>query len=120
MRRLRKVRRGQLCFMGERAMWLAVLHGMEIVFFFFQAEDGIRDDLVTGVQTCALPILERHSKWSRHAPATSRLAHRPSPIATSDRKTGFRPGSFAGRRLAGASNQLRAWQIGRASCRERV
>src|SRR3990170_3479600 len=28
------------------------------VFFFFQAEDGIRDDLVTGVQTCALPICE--------------------------------------------------------------
>src|SRR5947208_10638141 len=27
------------------------------IFFFFQAEDGIRDDLVTGVQTCALPIL---------------------------------------------------------------
>src|SRR5258708_27702570 len=27
-----------------------------IDFFFFQAEDGIRDDLVTGVQTCALPI----------------------------------------------------------------
>src|SRR5258708_28084155 len=25
-------------------------------FFFFQGEDGIRDDLVTGVQTCALPI----------------------------------------------------------------
>src|SRR5258708_23521512 len=28
-------------------------------FFFFQAEDGIRDDLVTGVQTCALPISRR-------------------------------------------------------------
>src|SRR6266446_9579452 len=27
------------------------------VFFFFQAEDGIRDYKVTGVQTCALPIL---------------------------------------------------------------
>src|SRR5260364_168465 len=27
-----------------------------VLFFFFQAEDGIRDDLVTGVQTCALPI----------------------------------------------------------------
>src|SRR5690348_18225485 len=27
-----------------------------IVFFFFQAEDGIRDGRVTGVQTCALPI----------------------------------------------------------------
>src|SRR5205823_6985826 len=26
------------------------------IFFFFQAEDGIRDKLVTGVQTCALPI----------------------------------------------------------------
>src|SRR5438876_8888736 len=27
------------------------------LFFFFQAEDGIRDGRVTGVQTCALPIL---------------------------------------------------------------
>src|SRR2546425_4939960 len=29
---------------------------MDESFFFFQAEDGIRDKLVTGVQTCALPI----------------------------------------------------------------
>src|SRR2546422_3870726 len=29
---------------------------MPILFFFFQAEDGIRDVAVTGVQTCALPI----------------------------------------------------------------
>src|SRR2546425_5292558 len=29
---------------------------MSLFFFFFQAEDGIRDKLVTGVQTCALPI----------------------------------------------------------------
>src|SRR5260370_1635652 len=28
-----------------------------VFFFFFQAEDGIRDSSVTGVQTCALPIL---------------------------------------------------------------
>src|SRR5206468_5982540 len=28
-------------------------------FFFFQAEDGIRDLIVTGVQTCALPICHR-------------------------------------------------------------
>src|SRR5437867_8576260 len=28
------------------------------VFFFFQAEDGIRDRTVTGVQTCALPICD--------------------------------------------------------------
>src|SRR2546421_9242806 len=29
---------------------------LSLVFFFFQAEDGIRDLIVTGVQTCALPI----------------------------------------------------------------
>src|SRR5438034_10925710 len=36
-------------------------------FFFFQAEDGIRDHCVTGVQTCALPICCRehvpHGHW---------------------------------------------------------
>src|SRR5229473_7032935 len=32
-----------------------------IFFFFFQAEDGIRDKLVTGVQTCALPIYRVHA-----------------------------------------------------------
>src|SRR5690606_40880712 len=37
------------------------------VSFFFQAEDGIRDFHVTGVQTCALPIWER---WSCGSPAT--------------------------------------------------
>src|SRR5256885_11517785 len=31
------------------------------MFFFFQAEDGIRDYKVTGVQTCALPILSARS-----------------------------------------------------------
>src|SRR5689334_23422837 len=31
-------------------------------FFFFQAEDGIRDGTVTGVQTCALPISAMRSK----------------------------------------------------------
>src|SRR5437879_12433021 len=30
-----------------------------VTFFFFQAEDGIRDTSVTGVQTCALPISEQ-------------------------------------------------------------
>ena len=33
--------------------------GVVFFFFFFQAEDGIRDIGVTGVQTCALPILSR-------------------------------------------------------------
>src|SRR2546430_10943408 len=34
-------------------------HGQGCVHFFFQAEDGIRDLTVTGVQTCALPIYPR-------------------------------------------------------------
>src|SRR5689334_1051454 len=37
-----------------------VLSIIRIFFFFFQAEDGIRDGTVTGVQTCALPI-----SWER-------------------------------------------------------
>ena len=37
-------------------LWL-LCHRL-ICLFFFQAEDGIRDDLVTGVQTCALPIFD--------------------------------------------------------------
>src|SRR6266545_7043240 len=35
-----------------------------ITSFFFQAEDGIRDKLVTGVQTCALPISIDPSRWA--------------------------------------------------------
>src|SRR5436190_18249013 len=39
-------------------------------FFFFQAEDGIRDHCVTGVQTCALPICEGvRSRGGRERPA---------------------------------------------------
>src|SRR5258708_34713141 len=34
-------------------------------FFFFQAEDGIRDDLVTGVQTCALPIYRAQHDYTQ-------------------------------------------------------
>src|SRR5256885_9510466 len=40
------------------------------IFFFFQAEDGIRDYKVTGVQTCALPISQKwggvHRKMMRN------------------------------------------------------
>src|SRR5258707_213989 len=53
------------------------------VFFFFQAEDGIRDIGVTGVQTCALPI------WSKtlacaHAPCTGSSPSRCWPPAAAD------------------------------------
>src|SRR5689334_23908039 len=43
-------------------------------FFFFQAEDGIRDGTVTGVQTCALPICCRaglHQLRATFVPATA-------------------------------------------------
>src|SRR5699024_12008828 len=40
----------------------AILSVMSIFSFFFQAEDGIRDRNVTGVQTCALPILKQQKK----------------------------------------------------------
>src|SRR2546425_13255200 len=72
------------------------------VFFFFQAEDGIRDKLVTGVHTCALPI------WEHEA------AHRTG--AHGD------PGICRVRRASSESGVGR-WprtEIGRASCRERV
>src|SRR5258708_6605830 len=46
------IRGFKACARSERPVWLAIRR----CFFFFQAEDGIRDDLVTGVQTCALPI----------------------------------------------------------------
>src|SRR5262249_59204117 len=38
------------------AMSLSCVYADDLVIFFFQAEDGIRDWSVTGVQTCALPI----------------------------------------------------------------
>src|SRR2546429_3134066 len=37
-------------------MYVLILKSPLFFFFFFQAEDGIRDVAVTGVQTCALPI----------------------------------------------------------------
>src|SRR5216683_2530275 len=39
-------------------------------FFFFQAEDGIRDLIVTGVQTCALPIYPLLQRLMVSAPGT--------------------------------------------------
>src|SRR5687767_15372763 len=54
-----------------------------VLFFFFQAEDGIRDKLVTGVQTYALPISppRRSSPMSPTSPASS--APCPTPATPS-------------------------------------
>src|SRR6266487_4850237 len=56
-----------------------------LFFFFFQAEDGIRDGRVTGVQTCALPIFRMKSQGTdpRTILAASGRGHmRRSPCAT--------------------------------------
>src|SRR5699024_12128626 len=45
---------------SQRLAFLPVIYFVAFVFFF-QAEDGIRDRNVTGVQTCALPILSATS-----------------------------------------------------------
>src|SRR6267378_5671792 len=54
-------------------------------FFFFQAEDGIRDLYVTGVQTCALPIYLVPELAS--APFGCRSGYLSAPMARKDRKS---------------------------------
>src|SRR5207244_6965954 len=55
------------------------------LIFFFQAEDGIRDDLVTGVQTCALPIsateLAAAATSDTAAPASAASPPAPAELA---------------------------------------
>src|SRR5690554_6963105 len=53
-----------------------------VVVFFFQAEDGIRDADVTGVQTCALPI---HPPRPARTSATARPCHQPTGQRRKDR-----------------------------------
>src|SRR5690349_23807981 len=58
-------------------------------FFFFQAEDGIRDLYVTGVQTCALPISQtcdrsRGSFACRSAESSTRVRGRGGPPVCRD------------------------------------
>src|SRR5687767_14811453 len=55
---------------------------LRTLFFFFQAEDGIRDKLVTGVQTCALPILSLRSRSPDMSPATSNYRFTKRPLTT--------------------------------------
>src|SRR2546421_709563 len=87
-------------------------------FFFFQAEDGIRDLIVTGVQTCALPIsgtlpsrasaraacLHARARRLRLGGSSGEQLHRRTPLCQTPR--GAHPPCGP--------------EIGRASCRERV
>src|SRR2546430_4348424 len=72
------------------------------LFFFFQAEDGIRDLTVTGVQTCALPIflVAGPSSAATCVPrcCVSHSASRAS-VLCSNRSVAGRPGMSRSRRL---------------------
>src|SRR5207247_11346350 len=70
-------------------------------FFFFQAEDGIRDPLVTGVQTCALPICARSG---RPRPAPS-----PPPPARASPPRGWGPPRRSEERRVGKESRSRRW-----------
>src|SRR5215510_15611605 len=61
-------------------------------FFFFQAEDGIRDGHVTGVQTCALPISRAciARSWSRARERSGALRGSPTRRLANKRGSGER------------------------------
>src|SRR3989449_8375538 len=59
---------------------------MVFFFFFFQAEDGIRDVAVTGVQTCALPISRRSCGCSRSCTTPAKPSYW-SPMKPTSRRT---------------------------------
>src|SRR2546422_7402098 len=88
------------------------------VFFFFQAEDGIRDVAVTGVQTCALPICDGADRARGDPHGDETLAPGLEPR--------FEPAAHRRQRTGAVSELLHAVrrgaraEIGRASCRERV
>src|SRR5260370_20959545 len=59
---------------GEDVYGVATGVSVGSFFFFFQAEDGIRDSSVTGVQTCALPISREMGYAAAAAAATGAVA----------------------------------------------
>src|SRR5216684_5802159 len=92
-----------------------------IFFFFFQAEDGIRDVAVTGVQTCALPISHRssHTPPGRISPSprgqrtalrsrTALPAACPEPARTGPAATGPCSSSYTGYPTTAASTTWRS------------
>src|SRR5436189_1956235 len=83
-----------------------------ILFFFFQAEDGIRDTSVTGVQTCALPISHVLAPGRGHVRPRERGHHvrldrRVSPTRGSDGRLRWRPVTYLARRLSGDVHERR-------------
>src|SRR5256885_12481107 len=94
------------------------LTDLSSIFFFFQAEDGIRDYKVTGVQTCALPISARSVFHASLLPFV-----RWAFLEVRDGSSPSRPMVLGPdwQALAAPREHKFLWfEIGRASCRERV
>src|SRR5207253_8722336 len=94
---------------------------------FFQAEDGIRDGHVTGVQTCALPISEDDAalvEWLVLNHLTMSSTAQKQDISDPDLVAAFAHKVATERRLVAlylfTVADIRGTKIGRASCRERM
>src|SRR5207237_3435589 len=94
---------------------------------FFQAEDGIRDSSVTGVQTCALPIFAVTAAPSKAPSALgiSKLLKNSESASLTRSMLAFCVGTMATGPVKGvmpppAERCMVTPKIGRASCRERV
>src|SRR5438132_1743665 len=83
-------------------------------FFFFQAEDGIRDHCVTGVQTCALPI------WRFPQDVGGGRSADTAALSAAADILGETPSGRLHHELVEAGLAAQVFEIGRASCRERV
>src|SRR2546423_5096868 len=80
-------------------------------FFFFQAEDGIRDKLVTGVQTCALPILiPLRPRASSAASVAERLGSCDSPVTVAQKTLAARIAS----KSSSSAEMSRSGALGRS------
>src|SRR2546430_9731605 len=91
---------------------------MRAPLFFFQAEDGIRDLTVTGVQTCALPIYEGGREQQNH-PLDHGVVTLEDRVEQEPPDAGQREDVLDDDDAAHDVAELGA-EIGRASCRERV
>src|SRR2546430_12898123 len=73
-----------------------------LFFFFFQAEDGIRDLTVTGVQTCALPILRSEGNTDLNNQVSTMLVSLATDISDPlERLAAIHASSSEGKKLTG-------------------
>src|SRR3546814_4535152 len=99
-------------------------HLFRLLFFFSSRRRHTRCALVTGVQTCALPISPSlmDPEWAGEIVAAARRLWAPAPdleVTLEANPTDAEAARFAAFAAAGV-NRLSLGEIGRASCRERV